>query len=318
MSKGGYLATFQVLTGKLPPGGNRGGVITAAHRLYLKGRYFWGKRTVEGLAKSAEYYRRALAVDPAFGLAYLGIADCQLVSATFEFAAPAPLFAKATVAAESVLRQGTHLAAAHTTLACIKAFYQRDWSGAESGFQNALELDPGNAASWQWHGMSCLALGRVNEGLDALRTATERDPLSLMATTQCACGLYLTRRYAEAEEACGLALEMDPNFWPARYFLGLIYEQEAGPWPKPFANCGERRNYRKGTLFPSPAWPMPMLRRAARGMPEGSFKNSNRRGLRTCRPGRWPWFTRGWERVSKPSHYWPKALPIVRPSWRSS
>jgi tetratricopeptide (TPR) repeat protein len=226
ISKGGYLPTFQVLTSKFPSGGNRGSVITAAHRLYLKGRYFWGKRTVEGLAKSVEYYRRALTEDSGFGLAYLGIADCHLVSATFEFAAPAPLFAKATAAAESALRCGTHVAAAYGTLACIKAFYQRDWSGAESGFQYALELDPGNASSWQWHGMCCLALGRVNEGLDALRTATERDPLSLMATTQWACGLYLTRRYAEAEEACGLALEMDPDFWPARYFLGLIYEQE--------------------------------------------------------------------------------------------
>jgi len=226
LSKGGYVPTFKVLTGKLAAGGNRGSVITTAHRLYLKGRYFWGKRTVEGLAKSAEYYRRALAVDSAFGLAYLGIADCHLVSATFEFAAPAPLFAKALAAAESGLRQGAHVAAAHTTLACIKAFYERDWSGAESGFQHALELDPGNASSWQWHGMCCLALGRANEGVEALRTATEHDPLSLMATTQWACGLYLTRRYAEAEEACGLALEMDPNFWPARYFLGLIYEQE--------------------------------------------------------------------------------------------
>src|ERR1019366_444798 len=91
ISKGGYLPRFQIPTGKRSPGGNSDSVITAAHGLYLKGRYFWGKRTVEGLARSVEYYRRALAVDSAFGLAYLGIADCHLVSATFAFAAPAPL-----------------------------------------------------------------------------------------------------------------------------------------------------------------------------------------------------------------------------------
>jgi tetratricopeptide (TPR) repeat protein len=226
ISKGGYLPTFQVPTGKPHQGGKSGSANTAAHRLYLKGRYFWGKRTAEGLAKAAEYYRRALAVDSTFGLAYLGIADCHMVSATFEFAAPSSMFVKAKAAAESVLRQGTHLAEAHTTLACVKAFYERDWRAAETSFKQAIELDPGGAMSWQFYGMCCLALGRLNEGLDALRTATEHDPLSLMGTTQLAVGLYLTRRYAEAEEACDLVLEMDPNFWPARYFLGLVYEQE--------------------------------------------------------------------------------------------
>jgi tetratricopeptide (TPR) repeat protein len=226
VSKGGYLPTFQVPAGKPHQAGKSGSANTAAHRLYLKGRYFWGKRTAESIAKSAEYYRRALAVDPAFVLAYLGIADCHLVSATCEFAAPAPLFAKATAAAESVLRQGTHLAEAHTTLACVKAVYQRDWRGAETSFKQAIELDPSYPMSWQWYGVCCLALGRLDEGLDALRTGTECDPLSLMVTTQLAVGLYMTRRYAEAEEACGLVLEMDPNFWLARYFLGLIYEQE--------------------------------------------------------------------------------------------
>jgi tetratricopeptide (TPR) repeat protein len=227
ISKGGYLPTFQVVpTGKRQPGGNSGSANPAAHRLYLKGRYFWGKRTAEGLAKAAEYYRRALAVDSAFGLAYLGIADCHMVSASFEFAAPSPMLAKAKAAAESVLRQGAHLAEALTTLACVKAFYERDWRGAETGFKQAIELDPRGVTSWQWYGMCCLSLGRLNEGLDALRTAAEHDPLSPMATTQLAVGLYLTRRYAEAEEACGLVLEMDPNSWPARYFLGLIYEQE--------------------------------------------------------------------------------------------
>jgi tetratricopeptide (TPR) repeat protein len=222
ISKGGYLPRFQVPAGKRQPGGTN----NAAHRLYLKGRYFWGKRTAEGLATAAEYYRRALAVDSAFGLAYLGIADCHLVSATFEFAEPSSMFAKAAAAAESVLRQNTHLAEAHTTLACIKAFYLRDWSAAETGFRQAIDRDPGGATAWQWYGMCRIALGRLNDGLDALRTATERDPLSLMGTTQFAVGLYLTRRYGEAEESCRLALEMEPNFWPARYFLGLIYEQE--------------------------------------------------------------------------------------------
>lgn len=133
---------------------------------------------------------------------------------------------KAREAAEAALATGTHLAEAHTTLASVKAFYDRDWLGAETGFKRAIEIDPNYALAWQWHGMCCCALGRLSEGLAALRMATERDPLSLMTNTQLACGLYLARRYAEAEEACGLVLEMDPQFWPARYFLGMIFEQQ--------------------------------------------------------------------------------------------
>jgi tetratricopeptide (TPR) repeat protein len=224
ISKGGYLPTFYFPAVKTHQGGESAGPNASAYRLYLKGRYFWGKRTAQSLAKAAEYYRRALAVDPAFGLAHLGLADCYLITATFEFAAPSPMFAKAAAAAESVLLQRTDLVEAHTTLACLKAFYQRDWRGAEASFKHAIKLDPGYPVSWQGYGACCVALGRLDEGLDALRTATERDPLSLMVSTQLAVGLYLTRRYAE--EVCGFVLEMDPDFWPGHYFLGLIYEQE--------------------------------------------------------------------------------------------
>jgi tetratricopeptide (TPR) repeat protein len=199
---------------------------SAAYRLYVKGRYFWDKRSAEGIAKAAEYYRQALGVDPGFTLGFVGIADCNLILATFEFAAPEPLIAKARTAAESVLKHAALLAEAHTTLGCLKAFYDHQWREAEASFQLAIEIDPNYATVWQWQGMCHCACGRLDEGLTALRTGAERDPLSLMVNTQLACGLYIARRYAEAEETCSLVLEMDPNFWPARYFRGLTYEQQ--------------------------------------------------------------------------------------------
>ena len=139
-------------------------------------------------------------MDSSFALAYLGIADCHLVSGSCEFAAPAPLFAKSAAAAESILQRGTHSVEALTTLACVKACCQRDWGAADVGFKRALDLDPGYVPAWQWYGILSLAFGKRDEGLDALRTATERDPLSLMGTTQFAVGLYLVRRYAEAKK----------------------------------------------------------------------------------------------------------------------
>jgi tetratricopeptide (TPR) repeat protein len=225
IGKGGYLPTFRQGPGEVPRRGTEGVANTSAYRLYLKGRYFWGKRTAEGLKKANEYYLRALAADSAFALAKIGIADCHLVSATFEFAAPERTVEKAREAAETVLQQSSLHAEAHTTLACIKAFYDRDWRAAKAGFKRAIAIDPNYATAWQWHGVCCCALGRLTEGLAALKTGMECDPLSPMTNTLLACGLYLAKRYEEAEAASNLALEMYPDFWPARYFLGLIYEQ---------------------------------------------------------------------------------------------
>lgn len=222
ISKGGYLPSFrtqQLRRGKVDGSG-------AAYRLYLKGRYFWDKRSAESIAKAEEYYRRALAVDPGFTLAYAGIADCNLILATFEFQPPEKFIGKAKAAAESILRYGAPLAEAHTTLGCIQAFYDRDWQNAEASFQLATKLDPNYSTAWQWQGMCRCALGRTGAGISDLRTGAERDPLSLMVNTQLACGLYMAERYAEAEDTCNLVLEMDPNFWPACYFRGLIYEQQ--------------------------------------------------------------------------------------------
>lgn len=222
IAKGGYLPKFrrqQQRRGKVEASG-------AAYRLYLKGRYFWDKRSAQSIAKAAEYYRQALAADPGFALGYVGIADCNLILATFEFAPAEPMIAKARAAAESVLKQGALLAEAHTTLGCIKAFFHHQWQEAEASFRLAIELDQNYPIARQWQGMCYCARGRLHEGLTALRTGAERDPLSLMVNTQLACGLYIARRYAEAEETCSLVLEMDPNFWPARYFRGLTYEQQ--------------------------------------------------------------------------------------------
>jgi tetratricopeptide (TPR) repeat protein len=220
--RGGYFPTFrrQRQRGEAIDHGD------AAYRLYLKGRYFWDKRSAESIAKAADYFRQAYAADAGFTRALTGIADCHLILATFEFAEPGPPIANARAAAESALRHDAQLAEARATVGCIQALYDRRWREADASFQLAMEIDRSYPPAWQWRGMCFCARGRLNDGLAALQAGAERDPVSLMVNTQLACGLYMARRYAEADESCSLVLEMDPNFWPARYFRGLTYEQQ--------------------------------------------------------------------------------------------
>jgi len=224
VARGGYFPTFRRQRQR-----QRDGTIDrgdAAYRLYLKGRYFWDKRSAESIAKAADYFRQAHAVDAGFTRALTGIADCNLILATFDFAEPGPPIANARAAAESALQHDAQLAEARATVGCIQALYDRRWQDADASFQLAMELDPSYPPAWQWRGMCSCARGRLSEGLAALQAGAERDPVSLMVNTQLACGLYLAKRYAEADEACSLVLEMEPNFWPARYFRGLTYEQQ--------------------------------------------------------------------------------------------
>ncbi|HEY1304728.1 MAG TPA: tetratricopeptide repeat protein [Vicinamibacterales bacterium] len=222
IARGGYLPSVR----RQPRHRGRITRSDAAYRLYLKGRYFWDKRSAQSIAKAADYYRQARAVDEGCALALAGIADCNLILATFEFAEPGPLMAQARDVAASSLQDGTLIAAARATVGCILAFYDHRWREAEASFRLAMDIDPSYPSAWQWSGMLRCAHGQFDEGLEALLTGAERDPLSLMVNTQLACGFYMARRYADAAESCALVLEMDPTFWPAMYFRGLTHEQQ--------------------------------------------------------------------------------------------
>ena len=198
----------------------------AAHRLYLKGRFFWAKRSSADLTKAADYFHRALAVDSSYARGYLGLADCSVVLGYFGFASPVDVCRRAKAAAIGALNIEPWCSEAHATIASLAAMHEWDKDRATAGFQRAIDLQPEYAFAHQLHGVSLLAWNRFEEGLAALRTAEQLDPLAPMVETQLAAGLYVTGRHAEAEEACQTALELEPNFWPAHYFLGLTLEQE--------------------------------------------------------------------------------------------
>jgi tetratricopeptide (TPR) repeat protein len=224
--RGGYVPIFRVFERAHPAPVAGETENPVAYRLCLKGRYFWGKRTTSDLAKAAEYFRRALAVESDYARAYLGLADCNVVLGYFGFAPPGEVCPKAKAAAMAALDIDRFLSEAHATLASLSALYEWDRDRAEAGFRRAIAMQPGYAFAHQLYGVSLIAWRRFEEGLAALKTAEQLEPLAPMIETQLAAGFYVAGKQTQAEESCQTALELEPNFWPAHYFLALVLEQE--------------------------------------------------------------------------------------------
>jgi serine/threonine-protein kinase len=199
---------------------------TEAYQLYLKGRYHWNKRTEEGLKKGIQYFEQAIDKDPAFALAYTGLADCYHNLGGWGHLPPQEAYPRAKAAAAKALEIDDLLAEAHTALAMSLKEYDWDWPGAEREYQCALKLNPNYAIAHQWYGEYLAAIGRHPEAIAAIQRAQELDPLSLIINaTLGRHGYYFARQYDRAIEQCGKVLEMDPNFWVAHSFLGWIYAQ---------------------------------------------------------------------------------------------
>ena len=134
-----------------------------AYQLYLKGRFYWNKRTGESIKKSIEYFNQAIEKDPSFALAYAGLADSYVVPANP--LPPREKMPKAKAAAMRALELDETLAEAHTSLARVLAVYDWDWTGAEKEFKRAIELNPRYAIAHQWYGGYFEAMGRHNEAI---------------------------------------------------------------------------------------------------------------------------------------------------------
>ncbi|HEY6121822.1 MAG TPA: protein kinase [Pyrinomonadaceae bacterium] len=199
-----------------------------AYQLYLKGRYYWSKRTEEGATKAIEYYTQAIKEDPNYALAYTGLADayCSL-GFSFDVGSlpPREAMPKAKEAALKALELDNTLSEAHTSLAMINLLFDWDWVGAEREFKRAIELDPKNANAHHWYSHYLLPLGRTEESLAESKRALENGPLDLILTVHLGWHYLYTRQYQLAAEQFNKALEMDPNYVQAHRYLGLTYEQ---------------------------------------------------------------------------------------------
>ena len=196
---------------------------TEAHQLYLKGRFFWNKRTGNDLKKSIDYFQQAIAADPNYALAYAGVADAYVFLPGYTAGAPRDCYPKAMAAAKKALELDDTLAEAHTTLALAIWYYDFDFSQANREFQRAIELNPNYATGHQQYGNNTLsALGRFDEAIAEGKRAVELDPLSLVINADLGMNYYYARRYDEAITQLRKTLEMDPGYYYAHVNLGQV------------------------------------------------------------------------------------------------
>jgi serine/threonine protein kinase/Tfp pilus assembly protein PilF len=196
-----------------------------AYQVYLRGRFYWNKRTPEGMRKAIDHFQLAIRQDPGYALAYAGLADCFTMLASYHLLAPGDAFAKAKSMASRALEIDKSLAEAHASLGYTRAFYDWDWAGAQLSFRRAIELSPSYGTAYHWRTTLFSALGRIDEAFSSVRKGLDVDPLSLPLNAQLAFTLHLARRYDEAVEQGQKTLEMDPSFALAQFFLGLSYVQ---------------------------------------------------------------------------------------------
>jgi DNA-binding SARP family transcriptional activator len=201
-----------------------------AYHAYLRGRYFWNKRTEGGLKKGIEHFRQAIELDPCYAPAYAGLAESYVVLGSFGVGAlaPAEAFPRAKEAATRALEIDGTLAEARAALAYALASYDWDWDAAQREFLRAIELKPACTTAHHWYGLIYLtAMGRLEEAFAEVRRAHELEPLSLNINTDFGLLPYLMRQYDRAIDEYREALELDQNFVYTHWKLGLAYEQKA-------------------------------------------------------------------------------------------
>jgi serine/threonine protein kinase/tetratricopeptide (TPR) repeat protein len=198
---------------------------TEAYQLYLRGRYHWNKRTTADVKKSIEYFQQAIDKDPAYGLAYAGLAEAYILVPQYGVGSPQEGYPKARAAALKAIEIDGTLAEAHNALAGIKSNYEWKFDQAEAEWQKTIALNPNYATAHQWYGEHLLAMGRYDEALAEIKRAQELDPLSLIINGVLGVTYRVKGQNDQAIEQLRKTLEMDPNFTRTHLFLAETYQR---------------------------------------------------------------------------------------------
>lgn len=197
-----------------------------AHDAYLRGRYYWNKRTVEGFRLAQHWFREAIYKDPNYAQAYAGLAQTHALISGYDSTAPADEeIPKALAAAQRAIELDPQLADAHIALAIVAQNYQWDWATAEREYLRALQLNPNHATAHHWYGEFLALQGRFEEAFREIDQARKLDPLSLIIASDYGAILYYARQYDRAIEELRSVVSRDPDFPRAHVVLGPFAEK---------------------------------------------------------------------------------------------
>jgi TolB-like protein/Tfp pilus assembly protein PilF len=191
-----------------------------AYELYLKGRFFWNKRTSVDLPKSVEYFNQAISKDPNYATAYSGLADAYVLYPDYGVGAPDRFYPKAKEMALKALELEPSLGAPHAALGAVYTNFEHDFANAIAEFDRAIELDPNYATAHQWKTTALTALGEFDRAIAEDHKAIALDPLSLIVNSDLAFNLINAHRFNEAVAQSRKTLEIDPDFHVVRGYLG--------------------------------------------------------------------------------------------------
>jgi len=197
-----------------------------AYELYLKGNYFWAKRTRDGTQKAIDYFNQALERDPNYALAYVGLANCYSTMPISSDVPSREAFPKAKEAALRALEIDVSLAEAHVSLAYIHFFYDWDWDASRIEYQKAIEINPNDSAAHWGYALLLSSLGQHDQAISEIDKASQLEPLLPMTGALKGHVLFQARRYSDAVTFLQKTLELDDNFWITQIELGKNYESE--------------------------------------------------------------------------------------------
>jgi TolB-like protein/Tfp pilus assembly protein PilF len=194
-----------------------------AYQFYLRGRFYWNKRTPEGLKKAIEQFQQAVDKDPSYALAYAGLADAYSTLPGYSATPANEVVQKASAAAARAIELDPNLAEAHVSLAGTMMNFNSDPAVAEKELQRAIELNPNYPTAHHWYALLLATLGRIDEAKREIRRAQQLDPLSLIINRTVGNVFFWAREYDQALEQFKRTLEIDPNFPPAHEDIAVIY-----------------------------------------------------------------------------------------------
>jgi len=203
-------------------------VNSEAYEAYLKGRYFWNKRTGDGLRKAVDYFQQAIEKDPNYSQAYTGLADSFALLGDWEYGvlAPSEAYPQAKAAATKALALDSNLGEAHISLAFSLDGFDWDFASAEREFRRGIELNPGYATGHQWYAGHLTLFGKDSEAISEMKKAEDLDPLSLIIGADLAEDLLIAHQYEEAIQRSRKTMDLDPHFPLAHYQLGQAFLQK--------------------------------------------------------------------------------------------